>query len=95
MNWIQKSSSFIYCDKPVTRRKYTFDCVLGHFEVHEAVGGNAFVIYPGMQGGKHPVEGAGLSEWFGATKKRVPDFESGVKECEQALESLKTKIAAI
>jgi hypothetical protein len=95
MNWLQKSSSFTYSGKLVTRRKAIFDCVLGHFEVHEAVGGNAFVIYPGMQGGKHPVEGAGLREWFGLPKKKVINFESGLAECERALELLKTKVAAI
>lgn len=95
MNWLFKQSSFTYNGKKVTRRKATFDGVLGHFEVHEAVNGNSFVRHPKVGLGEgYPVQGLGLDEWFGAAKRKVADFEAGIKECEGIMSKMKQIVSA-
>lgn len=95
MNWTLSQSSFTYCGKPVTRRKAIFDSVLGHFEVHEAVGGNVFVRHPVVGGNEgYPAQGAGLEEWFGAPKRKVDTFEEGLKKCEEVMHKLKGIVSA-
>lgn len=97
LSWLESQSSFKYNGKPVTRKKFIFKTIFGTFEVFEAVGGNCFIRHPFLKsnyiidlsglGGrfKGTYSDNGLEEWFGKSKAKCRDVETGIKECERVM----------
>lgn len=94
MNWIEKSSSFRYAGKPVTRTKLAVNTILGEFSVFEAVNGNVFIRHPFLDNYYIGAFGFnnGCQDWFGAPKKQVKTLEEGKEMCEQAMLKAKSII---
>lgn len=103
MNWKElPSSTFSYCNKKVTRRKFQFNTIFGLFEIYEAVSGNTFIRHPFLKNyyltrlpddnGILPNEifmDNGLEEWFGKPKLKVKDIEEGKEKCENVMKLIK------
>lgn len=94
MNWIETSSKFRYCGKPVIRKKAICKTIIGIFEVYEAVGGKVFVRHPFVRNEYIGPTGFnnGLEDWFGKPKELALSYETGMDECNRVLKAAIEKL---